>query len=600
MATAFAFRPQPQQPQFSANEPQLIRYLSGLWEEGAAARDESILRRADDNLRFQRGQQWPANLPRGMVDFVLNLVDDVVQRKAALLTDSRPELQVVSTNEQVRGRPDVLESLKTVLQAVWDQLSWSEELARGLGFAEVVGSNVGMMTWDPTAENGRGEIRPRFFDPRAFVLDPQVTAALDLQEGEFCGTEEIRSKASLIEQFGARAWYCRPDGDLSSYPSSRTPMRGVVSPAAGEQFRQHPRRRIQSQIPRVKNRNYWFKDWARDRTGRPIYYHDGRPAPRLIRHVVIAGGVVLADEPNPYWHGEYPYEMFDWGLELENPWGQSEVAKLRRAQEALNKLTSQVIKNTILMNNFKVIGDSNALDPEQWDRLTNRPALILRRRPGTTIDFESPPALPAYIFTVIEFLMKAIDLISGLGEISRGSADPSQSGIAIESLATAAQTLIRFQARRLEGFLTRLWRKAIPLVFQFYGSKRVIRLVGEGDRATTFLFDRAALFGGLVERDDIFRDFVLSITPGSSLAVAKIQKSVLAMNLFRAGLLPGVDVLRATEWKDPEETYKKAQQENMQRAQAMQAGGQTAGAGMARALGGGRRQLSQFPAGGPS
>jgi hypothetical protein len=570
-----------------------MKYLDGLWEEGAASRDDTGLRRADDHISFQRGEQWPKRLPPGFIDFTLNLIDDVIQRKAALLTDSRPELQVVSYNEEVNKRQDILEALKKCLQAVWDQLTWGEELARGIGFAEVVGANVGMIAWDPLADNGRGDIRPRFFDPRAFVCDPAVIAATDLQQGEFCGTEEIRTKASLLEQFGDIAWTVRPDGDLSSYPARPRTQAGVLSPTlAGRQFRRRAVERVASQMPRVKTRHLYFKDFQRDARGQPIFYQEGRPARRVIRHVAYAGGEVLVDEKNPAWHGEYPYEILDWGLELDHPYGASEVQKLRRAQETLNKIASQIIKNTILTNNIKVVGDSNALDAEQWDRLTNRPALILRKRQGTTIDFQAPPALPGYLFQLIQFLIKAIEMVSGLGEVTRGTASPAQSGIAIESLAVASQTLIRYQARRLEAFLIRLWSKAIPLVFQHYSSKRVLRLVGPGNKIETYLWDRAALFSGLVTPDDLFTDFVLHIAPNSSLAVAKVQKATLAMQLHRAGLLPGVAVLRAADWPDAESVYEQAQAESAQHQAPTGRGG-------ARALGGRQRVPAGFPAGGP-
>jgi len=921
----------------------LIKYLEGLFEEGTAAKDDTGIRRADSNVRFQRGDQWPRNLPAGFPDFTLNLVQDVIQRKAALLTDSRPQLQVISSNEEITKRPDVLTTLEKVLRAVWDQVTWSEELARGLAFSEVVGCNIGMMSWDPLADGGRGDIRPSFFDPRYFVCDPAVIAATDLQQGEFCATEEIRSKASLIEQFGEIAQDAKPDGDLSSY-AARNRQQGVHSPVGtNRQFRRRSVERVSSMIPRVKSRNYYFKDFKRDERGKPIFYENLHPARRVIRHAVVAGGEVLVDEPNPHWHAEFPYEMLDWGLELDNPYGASEVQNLRRAQETLNKIASQIIRNTILTNNIKVVGDSNALDPEQWDRLTNRPALILRKRQGTTIDFQAPPALPGYLFQLIQFLIKAIEMVSGLGEVTRGTASPSQSGIAVESLAVAcvdsetecltqrgwkhhwelidddvlytmnpatqqgewspllalnlqenydgpmwylrsksidacvtpthdwvvdtyrkpgcfakvhtdalnvghriptgvaladegaastiysdsfvelvgwvvtegwyathitikkngkrythpqvgicqsltanpenceritsclercgipyhtgidkrsnvkrwylglamsrrfiemfpdkrpgydfinmlackqlrilaetmlfgdgtsygfenpstlhstvygsadkeladqfqmiialagiassvkpdkhngrffagrhkdarygdslkvtchrvphvslrgmcndkqirsemyngtiwcpttvhgnflarrngrtfftgnSQTLIRFQARRLEAWLTRLWTKAIALVFQHYGAKRVMRIVGAGGRIETFLWDRAALFAGLISPDELFTDFALHIAPGSSLAVAKIQKATLAMQLHKAGILPGVEVLRAADWRDPEILYEQAQKEAAEHQPPAGARGGRGG----RAIGGRQRVPASFPASGP-
>jgi hypothetical protein len=572
-----------------------IKYLENLWEEGRAAQADTTLARAQSHIDFQRGQQWPKQLPRNFPDFVMNLVDDIIQRKAGYMTDARPVMDVTSSNSDVNARPMILETLKKCVHGVWDQQTWSEELARGIEFCQVVGCNIGMMGWDPLADNGRGDVRARWFDPRHFVCDPGVIAAMDLQESEYCGTEEVRAKMSLVEQYGERAMDCTPSTLFSSYPSHTRGDAGILSPTlAGRQFRRQEVAQITSQIPRCLVRNLWFKDFKRDSRGAPIYYEQGRPARRLIRHVVYAGDVVLIDEPNPNWHHQYPYEILDWGLELDHPWGASEVHKLRRAQETLNKIASQIIRNTILTNNIKVIGDSNALDAEQWDRLTNRPALILRKRQGTEIAFESPPALPAYLFELLQFLVKAMDLISGMGEVTRGAASPSQSGVALESLAIASQTLIRLQARRMEAFIQRLWTKAIPLFFQHYGLKRTLRIVGAGETIEPFLWDRAALFAGIVKPDDLFQDFALHVKAGTSLAIARIQKATLAMNLKQLGIVPGVDVLRAADWPDPEQTYERAQKEQMLLGLAGVGGG---GGG---SMNGGRRPPASFPAGAPT
>jgi hypothetical protein len=61
------------------------------------------------------------------------------------------------------------------------------------------------------------------------------------------------------------------------------------------------------------------------------------------------------------------------------------------------------------------------------------------------------------------------------------------------------------------------------------------------------------------------------VLPGSSLASTLVQRAVMALNLFNAGLLPGAEVLRAAEWPDPEGTYKQALE---QRALTAQGAGQ--------------------------
>jgi hypothetical protein len=434
----------------SRAEQQLIAFCEGMRQESRVAKEATDLKDAETNLNFVRGEQT-ARLPRSFPAFMFNLLWDFVQRKVGLYTDARPILEVVSGNNAMKDRTELLTQCE---QALWDETTWGERLARGVAFGLQVGCNVGMMAWDPLVDQGRGDIRARFFDPRAVWLDPSVTAATDMEQAEFVCTEEVRAIAALIEQFGPRAEAVRPDGDLSSYPERGPSERGLISPAAQWNFRQRKRgqRSVSGQVPRAYTRHYWFKDWERDpATGKPSRYErvgtreDGsavlRSKRRKIRHVVVAGGTVLVDEPNPYWHGMYPIDILDWGMESDHAWGQSEIKQLRSAQSALNQLASQILRNTNLTNNFKVIADSNALDPDQWADLTNRPAIILRKRPNTALGFESPPALPAYVFTVMEFLMGAIDKVGGLNEAARGSGSPSQSGVAVECADAITQCL---------------------------------------------------------------------------------------------------------------------------------------------------------------
>ena len=83
-------------------------------------------------------------------------------------------------------------------------------------------------------------------------------------------------------------------------------------------------------------------------------------------------------------------------------------------------------------------------------------------------------------------------------EVSRGGGwFPGQSGVHVESLQVASETVVRFQARRLEALLARIFSKQISLIFQFYTDDRVKQIVGDDNMVTAFSFDRAALVLGL-------------------------------------------------------------------------------------------------------
>ena len=602
----------PLRSQSARAEQDLIAYLEGLRQESRSAKEMTDLVDADATLDAVRGTQAPT--PRGYPAFSMNLLADQVQRKVGLYTDARPILEVISGNPTNKPR---CELLTKCLMAMWDETTWQEQLARGLALGLQLGSNVGMLSWDPLADHGKGDLRPRFYDPRAVWIDPAVTAATQLEQAEFVCTEEVRAIASLIEQFGPRAEGVRPEGAVSSYPERPARERGVLSPGLTGPWRRRPRgqRSTQGQVPRAYCRHYWFKDWQRGSDGKPQRYTrvgvdaQGQPilksTRRQIRHVVVAGGKVLVDEPNPYWHGQYPIEVLDWGVENEHLWGTSEIKHLRSAQSAIERLASQMLRNATLMNNLKVVADMHALDPDQWDALSNRPAIILRKRPGTQLEFQSPPSLPSYLFTFVQFLVQSMDLISGMNDAARGSGSPSQSGVAVESLQIAAQTVIRLQARRLEGFLERLFQKAIACIYQYYTGERVLRIYGPGQELQTFIFDRAVLTFGLdgAQIEEAFRDYTMSIRPGSSLNATRVQKGVLSGNLFSMGLIPGVDVLKQVEWPYPEETIQEARKDQIERTQlamSMQAmgGGQQPQGNLGSAARGqsAARQPASFPA----
>lgn len=577
----------PIRPTSSRAEHDLISYLEGLRQESRIAKELTDLADADQYLDAVRGTQAPT--PRGYPAFSMNLLVDQVQRKAGLYTDARPILEVVSGNPTNQLRCDLLTKC---LMALWDETTWQEQLARGLALGLQLGCNVGMMAWDPLADHGRGDIRPRFFDPRAVWIDPAVTQATQLEQAEFVCTEEVRAIGSLIEQFGPRAEDVKPDGAVSSYPERPARERGLQSPGITTAGRRRTRgqRSTAGQVPRAYCRHYWFKDWKRGSDGKPQRYTrvgvdaQGqailKSTRREIRHVVVAGGTVLVDEPNPYWHRQYPIEVLDWGVESDHLWGVSEIKHLRSAQSAIERLASQILRNATLMNNFTVVGDMNALDPDQWDSLTNRPAIILRTRPNTKMEFRSPPSLPPYLFTLMQFLVQSMDLVSGMNDAAKGSGSPSQSGVAVESLQIAAQTVIRLQARRLEAFLERLYQKAISLIYQYFTGERVLRIYGPGMEVQTHIFDRAVLTFGLQgsEIEEAFRDYTMSIRPGSSLNATRVQRGVMSGNLYTMGLIPGIDVLKAVEWANPKETIIEARKDLLERTQVQMAAAAMGGA----------------------
>jgi hypothetical protein len=266
--------------------------------------------------------------------------------------------------------------------------------------------------------------------------------------------------------------------------------------------------------------------------------------------------------------------MFDWGLEVEHPWGDSEVTLIKSLQAILNKLSSAITENAIKMNNNIWIGDKDALEKHEWNMLNDAPGLLVKLKQGRTLRRESPPALPGSVFQMLQWIVTVIDTLTGLVDATQGRRPVGiVSSNAIEALNLSAQVLVRLQTKKFESFLQRLGLRMIARIFQFYTADRLMHLVGPSGKLTEFHFKREQLIGGKITlpdgttRDfDVYsdlRDLTFRVTPGSSMAVTRQQKGQMAMALAQAGYIPREEVLKALEWDNPEELTQKAMAEQL-------------------------------------
>jgi hypothetical protein len=574
-----------------------VRFADSLEEEGAQRRDETPLRDAEINMRFLRGDQHAVNrgLPspyrpeQSSYRFTMNLMAQLMKRKTALITDTRPNIDVVPTDKSKVGAAMVL---KEVITGLWEEHSFDQIAARELVRAGTIGSTVGIPMYDESARYGRGDIVFRTYDPRSCVCDPSITRAVDIQRNaEFFMVKEVVPTNFARAAYSGRAEEIQPDDKWSEYgpipDAGHSTYRSVLS-AVARPWRRDRQEVKRSAVPRTELRHTWFRDFQRDANGKALFNR-----PRFIRYVVDGSRIKLKDEELTYWHRSIPAHILDWDIELEHPWGMPEIGGLRRIQYTLNRLVGQVMENVLTTNKVKMTADTDAVDPKTWDLLAQNPNwMAVRKRLGRSLNIDMPTnAIPQYVMQVIEFLVQAIDLSSGMTEAMQGRSSKGLSGFALEGLQMASQSIVRLEARAFESWLERMFRQVVPLIFQYFTADRVFAYTGPGAGLQTYTYERARL----VKRDDEkamdpeheWKDFTFRVVPGSSLAMSRVQRGVMATNLFQLGLVEGVDVLRAADWPKPEETYQKAMEAAAARA-AM--GGGPPGGGR-----GGKKNLMKAP-----
>jgi hypothetical protein len=134
--------------------------------------------------------------------------------------------------------------------------------------------------------------------------------------------------------------------------------------------------------------------------------------------------------------------------------------------------------------------------------------------------------------------------------LSKGKAGQAQSGLGIEALQMSASAMIRLKSRSLEGLIQRMGQKVISRVIQFYTNDRVLHILGPGAEFTEYTFLRRAFTEALGPEAlrDAHRTFRFRVVPGSSLALTRIQKGLMAVQLYSMGCIDREAVLEAVEW----------------------------------------------------
>jgi len=577
--------------QLPLRESELNEHLDSLISESQQAKKEPA-KYWDEYMQFYTGDQWQTRLPSYRIPVTANYTNVIVKRLAALITDTKPYIDIQSYDS---GLADVCKEVLTpTIRANWDDQSYDQKFAGGLIPKSIIlGSCACDVSYDNTS-GPYGNIALPIIDPRAMILDPNITRAADVDQAEYSGYQTVMSLSRLRQAFGESARSIEPDPSVSRFLDRN---------AAGWGGFESPGHRFFSRTPSGQGLAAYAVPRARVQI---LYVNDPRTVaelPKPVQEQFIKNGLttkdpvwpggrriiragsnrkILIDHPNPYIDRQTPLVMYDWGLNTETPWGASEVGLIKSLQAILNKLSSSIVENAVKMNNNIWIGDRDALEKKEWSDLNDAPGLLVKLKPGRTLRRESAPALPGSVFQMIQWIQQTMENLTGLTDVTQGKRPVGLvSSNAIEALNLSAQTLIRYQARKFEAFLERVGKRMISRIFQFWTSDRMLYTLGRNGDWKAYAFNRAKMMAGLQVGGrpfDVFRDLDLMsfrVTPGSSMAISRLQKSQLSVMLFQLGIIPADQVLKSLEFENAEDLVARARAEKMMGMSGQEGGGDT-------------------------
>jgi len=360
-------------------------------------------------------------------------------------------------------------------------------------------------------------------------------------------------------------------------------MSEMMSPFKQRLFGKEPNK----EIPRIPTADYYtlyLKDRKRNTKSYPVQVGDfdkaGRPLnnwsyvvepgelvyPRG-RMICATRSVVLADGPNPYWHGMFPVPK----LTLQPwPWswlGKAPLWDLIPLQKSLDKVLRIIEDHLEQVARPGVIADKNSVSRAQLDKFDSRRAgYKLQQNPlaGKGIQVIPPPPLPPEVFGHRDWLADRMDFLSGVRDMSQlMRLNQMPSADSIEKMMESMTASVRGQSRVIEAFMREFAQITAYNFAQFYTIRKRLQILGpRGIVAEDFDYDPGTLIPDYVHEDDFdrngvptrealdrgprpryerarefMRQFSYHVEPGSLLAASEIEKKLLYMNLGRAGML---------------------------------------------------------------
>jgi hypothetical protein len=525
-------------------EQELVQFVYRLFEDARKARAdvENIWK---ENWKAYRGRD-KQKLPKYKKKARLNICFSIVEAILPWLTERKPEIIYVPTEE---GDVDNAEAMQKVVDNLWSRLGIQSILGRQAKAGLIFGKGFLKVPWDVDADGGIGDVGVKYVSPFKIYPDPDCQSP-DIQDCMYVIESYPLDLGTIRRLFPERGRLVKPDSEMSQvYPgeyfepeTARHDTDDVVT--AGSNWRS--KGRLRARIVEC-----WFKDDTmeilkeQDDDGNEVVKEVPRyPGGRV---VTVANGVLLADRPNPYEDGNFPYVHFDDYDNLDEDgieedagtgfWPISEVEQLIPIQNTMDDIIRRVLDNMALMGNMQWVVDEESNVNTQT--LTNQPGLIVRKRRGTEVRREKPPDMPNYIMNLLTLLPTWGETVTGIHDVSQGRRPQGiTAAAAIAELQEAGQARIRLKSRGLEKTVKNLGEMIKSRIMQFYTEERVIRIIGPDKKVEFMPFDARLIQG----------DFDVMVEAGSSLPVSKAGRYNQATELRKMNVIDDEAYLEAIDW----------------------------------------------------
>jgi len=536
-------------------EKEVLEWADAVYDEAerdlADSREIKLTARLIDYLG---GQQWTAKARFGRSRPTVNRLFRLFVEMAGLLTDIEPDFKIkfLTDDEGVNK----LEELLNEMIGLWARMTdFEAELSQSVMWA-LLHTGYAKIQWNPAMFNGMGD---NHFIPLGPMNVMTIGAGNRIQDDDCVIARWPVSMESLFTSFGELAEGVQPDLDEGG-GGTDVVRPGRISQSAWARMPQTLRRVMgvktpqqskRSRYPRVMLKQFWFKDRAINEGSKSFRVGDARfnwsymvepgmPVYPRGRFLISAGGKLLQDNCNPYWHAMYPFAKLRL---LRVPWsnfGASPLEPMALEQDIVNRINGGLMDMIRSVIEPKIIAPKAAFSQSVWDSLDpGAPGakLMYNNNSPRQPEIPKPGEIPAYVLTFKQDVEKEQDAQSGGAAINQTLQKKQvPGGDSLEMIMNSRSIAVRFMGRGLHSFLTEVGTMVTANKMQFETSKTRIKKFGVKGLTDA---DFEPFYGQWLEKgmepEEFVRQVIFEIRKGSLLSVEKQDEIQYAFVLRKMG-----------------------------------------------------------------
>lgn len=437
---------------------------------------DELQRISSDYKREQLGEDWfrdvrdffslqtmQATAPSFRPRVIVPELQMYMLAEAGDVTDNSP---VIYITEREHGRDKAREQ---AMRGAWRQGQFNIQLFLAQLWANLGGTGIAMVGFDPWARGGRGETWLKVCDPGNCYPDPAASSEDDWEYFVLVEKKYLDWVQARFPEQGYR---------IEARPSTHTPGSGdttlgmpfgpMMSPGG------LPEQYTGMSDGQVSFRRSWTNDTTiekvRDLAGSaagkeldiaPSKYRKMFPNGRL---TMDAEGTILFDGDNYVPHRQFPFVRF-WGMpSLQGFWGVPPIRYTRSLQELAERMYTQVFENAIRLNNgWILIPNTTGIDADKFGGLPGE-ITVYDAMQGHKPEVVWPKEMPAHMAQLPQLLLEEQRRVQGHTEARQGN--PGAGNVSedlYEAAVGQASKITKIRGR----FFAASVQRAAELVFYF-------------------------------------------------------------------------------------------------------------------------------------